>query len=959
MVGESKEADTGSSSEKERSIAATQISLPKGGGAIRGMGEKFAASPVSGTGSMTLSVDTSPGRSSFGPQLSLSYDSGAVNSLFGFSWGLSIPSITRKTDKRLPQYFDSEESDIFILSGAEHLVTVLINNGGKLERKPFDSPASEPGYSYSIQHYRPRIEGLFARIERWTDKQTGISHWRSISKDNITTLYGNREDVLIAYPADPTHVFGWLICESYDDKGNAILYQYKSENNQIIDPTSQQERNRLIDNRFSQWYFKHNKYGNQTPSQRGEDLTKLSDWLFEVVFDYGEHNVLSPSTQELQPWPIRQDPFYFHRTTFETRTYRLCRRVLMFHHFKEELGVNDFLVRSTDFDYKENPVATFIGSVTQSGYVHQADGTYHKKSLPKLEFRYTEAQIDETVHEIDKDNIENLHYGLHGTHYQWLDMDSEGLSGILTEQAGTWFYKCNLGNGTFGAIERVAAIPPRAALGSGQQQLLDLAEDRSLDLVQFDATIAAFYERTEGSGWSDFTLSKFTPNVSSKNPNLRFVDITGDGHTDIMISDDAVFTWYPFLAEDGFGSSERTAESWDEEKGPKLIFADPTQSICLSEMSGDGLTDQVRIRNGEVCYWPNLGYGYFGAKVTMGNSPWFNFSDLFDQKRIRLADIDGSGNINIIYLGGQSIDLYFKQSGNTLSNPKKLTHYPYFDSLKSVTAVDLLGNGAACLVWSSLLSADVRQPMRYIDLMGGQKPHLLVYSTNNMGAETKVEYTASTQFYLQDRLNGHPWITKLPFPVHVIGKVTHSDLVSNTQLVSTYRYRHVYFDGVEREFRGFAYLEQRDTESVLGEFDFPPFLTKTWCHTGAYLEGNKIEAFFKNPAKHEYFTGDNQAEFMPDTELPLDELAADETREANRALKCSIRRQEIYSDDGTAKSEFPYSVLERTYQLNLVQPRGENRNASFFSHPCETIDYHYERQSCRSTHQPCNDFGGR
>ena len=26
-------------------------------------------------------------------------------------------------------------------------------------------------------------------------------------------------------------------------------------------------------------------------------------------------------------------------------------------------------------------------------------------------------------------------------------------------------------------------------------------------------------------------------------------------------------------------------------------------------MSGDGLTDLVRIRNGEVCYWPNLGYG--------------------------------------------------------------------------------------------------------------------------------------------------------------------------------------------------------------------------------------------------------------------------------------------------------------------------------------------------------------
>ncbi len=32
---------------------------------------------------------------------------------------------------------------------------------------------------------------------------------------------------------------------------------------------------------------------------------------------------------------------------------------------------------------------------------------------------------------------------------------------------------------------------------------------------------------------------------------------------------------------------------------------------------GDGLPDWVRLRNGEVCYGPNLGYGRFGAKVTM------------------------------------------------------------------------------------------------------------------------------------------------------------------------------------------------------------------------------------------------------------------------------------------------------------------------------------------------------
>jgi hypothetical protein len=107
------------------SVSAPAISLPKGGGAIRGMGEKFAANPVTGTGSMSVPIATSPGRSGFGPQLSLSYDSGSGNGPFGWGWNLSIPSIARKTDKGLPKYQDAGESDVFILSGAEDLVPVV------------------------------------------------------------------------------------------------------------------------------------------------------------------------------------------------------------------------------------------------------------------------------------------------------------------------------------------------------------------------------------------------------------------------------------------------------------------------------------------------------------------------------------------------------------------------------------------------------------------------------------------------------------------------------------------------------------------------------------------------------------------------------------------------------------------------------------------------------------------
>ena len=341
--------------------------------------------------------------------------------------------------------------------------------------------------------------------------------------------------------------------------------------------------------------------------------------------------------------------------------------------------------------------------------------------------------------------------------------------------------------------------------------------------------------------------------------------------------------------------------------------------------------------------------------------------DQFDQRRVRLADIDGSGNTDIIYLGRDGVTLYFNQSGNRWSAPRRLSSFPAIDDLAAVTALDLLGNGTACLVWSSPLPGDRRRPMRYIDLMGGQKPHLLIRSENNLGAETRVHYAPSTQFYLQDKRDGRPWITRIPFPVHVVERVETYDHISRNRFVTRYAYHHGYFDGIEREFRGFGLVEQWDTEELaaLGATGalldatnldaashVPPVLTKTWFHTGAYLEGRHISRQFEaeyyregDISLGEAGLDDDQlrAMLLDDTLLPPG-LSADEAREACRALKGSILRQEIYGLDGTEQADRPYSVSERNYSLQALQPRGQDRHAVFFSHPRETIDFHYERK---------------
>ena len=75
--------------------AVPQLSLPKGGGAIRGVGETFSAQPVTGSAEARVPIGASPGRMGFGPQLSLVYDSSAGLGPFGLGWWLQSSAIIR------------------------------------------------------------------------------------------------------------------------------------------------------------------------------------------------------------------------------------------------------------------------------------------------------------------------------------------------------------------------------------------------------------------------------------------------------------------------------------------------------------------------------------------------------------------------------------------------------------------------------------------------------------------------------------------------------------------------------------------------------------------------------------------------------------------------------------------------------------------------------------------------
>lgn len=930
------------------------------------------------------------------PALALSYDSGGGNGIFGAGWALGIASVSRKTDKGLPKYDDLAPTDVFIFSGAEDLVPA----------SPDDLQSRD---GYLVRRFRPRVEDGFARIEWWVHSESPLrNHWRVISRDNVTHVLGFSPSARIADPAGQSRIFQWLLECSFDDKGNAIIYRYQPEDLAGLDASLISEAHRIEG--IAQVAGSHIAsivYGNITPyfADSGPDYWSSVEamilstesfaehWQFRALFDYTADVADDASFSGNSAWSVRLDPFSSYRAGFEVRSYRLCRKILFETSISIEIegretgyaGVTHGLFLS----YREgepspsasaqgegSPFLTKLRSIGQLNFRARAgyaldQSRYDSAKWPRLEFDYS-VSVAMELKQIPRQAALALPEGVDGSRYEWVDLDGEGIQGVLSRREDAWWYAPNRWAGQSGPVaapnqpasggalgpQRPIRFQPAAAAGQAMVQLVDLAGDGSLDVLEHSSAAVLLYERNDQGSWERPRPLSRRPAYPLNDPNLRMVDVDGDGRAELLLTEDDCFVWQDALGEEGYGAVHRVAKVLDEKRGPRCIFSEVIQTFFLADMSGDGLTDIVRIRNGDVCYWPNLGYGRFGARVIMDSAPIFDTPDQFDPERLRLVDADGSGVVDLVYLGRGGAGFWANQSGNSWSGrqdiPFRIPH-----SFASITSTDFFGRGTGCLVWSSPAPGDAGSHFHVVDLTGGIKPHLLTSVHNNLGAETALSYRSSTEFYLKDLADGKPWITKLPFPVHVIEMVETRDLIGRNHFVSRYAYHHGFFDGAEREFRGFGMVEQWDTEEIgalshegaaadnwQASSHVPPKLTKTWFHHGAWFQETSLAAAFKRT----YWSGDDRSVDLPDSVIPAG-LSAEEEREACRALRGRMLRQEIYALDAMEKSvpsikeraARPYETIEQNFTIRTLQPRGKNRHAAFFVHPRETLHAHYER----------------
>lgn len=889
------------------------------------------------SGGMTGSVQIPlpGGRNNVGPGLSLNYNSSSRNSAFGIGWSLAgLSFISIDTKKGLPKY---DGTDAYAFNGGISLIPALVKDGAGWKQHIDETPG------YWIYYYRPKAENAFIRFAKWVRKDNRTVHWRTTTGDNAVSVYGIR-DGIVCNPKKRENIFIWLLEEQYDNQGNAALFEYKTENSDGIDFRRPSEHRRIkdgIENGFAQKYPDRVLYGNSVPVLPDQPVPPANKWLFEAVFDYGgfEHRPYETNTPS-GTWTTRPDPFSVYNPGFEIRTYRLCRRILSYRNIPE-LSSKPSLSGIFQIDYNEDPLGSTIKKVSFTGVRRDLiDGTYSEKTLPPLSFSYTKPKPDTSFKPgVEASNI-NVPQGFNNSNTRFIDLFGEGLPGILTEAANNWYYKPNRGGGFFESQEIVISKPSQSM---GVYVLGDFDQDGNPNLFSLQGRTAGYYEYDRHKEtWSGFRSFQNIPQVS----NAKFIDVNADGFADLVVEGADKLTCYPFEGKKGFGRPFELAKpaSHGTQYAPTL-GDNLSLDYFMADMTGDGLSDQVRIKNGRVEYFPNLGNGHFGEAVLMENAPMIDFENGFDAARIRLFDLDGSGTTDIIYIGRGEIRLWHNASGNSFIEGGRIAGLPYIDLLSSAVILDFLGNGTPCLVWSNSLNSASGAPIQYLELTGGVKPRLMTESDNGIGAVTKIIYGYSGVHYLKSLQNGAPWISKIPCHFTVADQKIIIDTITKSRITTTYKYYDGHYDGNERSFVCFGRTEQYDAESFENasltlENDYTqPNCTKTWLHPGMFgWETEKARQYYNKDPRQPL----PAPSFFESTEALRDE----DFTTGYRALAGMIIRQEIFavSPEGITE-EHPFSVAHKTYAIRKIQPGAAGYDGSFYSFQTEVMEISYDRLS--------------
>lgn len=780
-------------------VSPTKISLPKGPGSIEGLGESFQPTLNTGTAKYAIPLNLPPGTAGHAPKMVLSYDGGGANGPVGFGWSLPMSSIQRRSDKGIPLYGDTSilsRSDIFINDMREELVP--LTNG--------DWPCKN--------------EGAFIRY-----RQTGES-WEATSPDGTQMLFGSSPESRLQNALGPSpQVFSWLVDRGTDTHGNTITYRY------IRFPGDQNT---------NQVYLADVSYGPGNPP--------WTDFHF-AHFIYED----------------RRDWFEDCRPGFPVRTGKRLKSIVIGtqgptlpNHLQGDFnndGIPDHLVRRYDLEYLNYSGVDSHWSLLARVTVIGSDG---QTSLPPAVFDYhvcnppDELAISSEILGGEEEPPTVMDSEL----VDFNDLNGDGLPDILRTELGGGRHFAYLNQGERGPssdrkIKWSAPTEMDASSGdafnfnlsSTSTHLADMDGDGRSDLVHRVSAERVFYFPNLGRGtntaWGE-RLSLSIENEAPPSPfgdkNVRTGDLDFDKRTDII---ESVQTGGGFDYRVWFCLAERKysySVTIPQDNG--FDFANP--AVQIADLNGDRVPDIAQITLTTVELTSGFGYGRFGPLQNIPIPGESLEPEL--RSRAKLQDLNGDGLADLVIDRTADGSLwYWLNLGNaTFSSRKRISGMPARISSQAATRwADINGNGTADLIYADSQADIAGLPrLQSVDLGQvincGANPNALIRIENSIGRITLISYKPSTEFSLADMVAGTPWPDPMPFPVQVVSAITNLDSLGNAY-VTQFRYHDGYYDPEEKQFRGFARVEQID----LGDSSAPTLVTRSYFDTGRGFEAMK------------------------------------------------------------------------------------------------------------------------
>lgn len=863
------------------------------------------------------------------PELQLVYDGNAGNGKCGLGWDLPLPAISRKTSKGVPHYLPT---DFMLADGVE--LRPELTTRGKIKAKKHTRGKGRGAKTYSVVLYIPRLESTFTRYELWTPTGGGHPFWMVFGADGTQYCYGNTLAACIHDPANPPLIAVWLLVEVRNPEGENIVYQYKADNE-------------VTDARFdysAQRYLRQVCYCNRTASTDLYCLDhaqpELLDWLFRLIVDYGERvtrreaipSFLAPEHK----WSLRSDPFRNHRFGFEVGTRRLCQQFLLFNHISPDpVLVNRLLLEheTTSHQYKQLKAAHYMSY----------DATGRVRHTPPIEYFYAALTLNTTPKPfLSLDHMPGLN---DGQPYHCVDLYGEGLPGFLCQYDGAWFYREPL-RGTPGTDEIVygpwTLLPliPNADTSKPVVQILtDLTGDGHLDWIVAQPGGSGYYTLNPDGTWSLFKPFSQFP-VEFFHQLTRLGDLSGDGLDSMALIGPNSVRVYANVREHGFAPGQDVPHTPDR----LPLFSDArTELVMLGNLHASDLSGLCRVRHDGIETWANLGHGRFGKGVAISPLP-FAYQH-FNADQIRFADLDGSGAPALIRLCSDHFEIYWNYGGNAFEQVPLIVAWPTdirYDNLCQVTFADLQGIGCASL----LFTKPHMKPQHWVYHFVSERPYLLTGCNNNMGYSATLKHRSSAQFWLDEKrlelMARRRPVCLLPFPQMVLHWLRQDDEITGNYLMQFHEYFEGYYDGVEREFRGFGKVCQTDSELEPGKADSghtAPRRVTHWFHTG-----RSIDLVLKGICELDH-------EITPLGQTLISELdakgrkerlrkrrKADDNREIAYALAGRALRTEVCQADDPAPARL-FSLSESRYRVRIVN----DNPSSLLVLELETRSNQYER----------------